>query len=112
MSLFVGDNEEMLWVKKNVVSKQIKQIRKLYEDFSVVRDGRYGCPITFNRLTMAWYLNEPVKAGLPNVACGENYDFAALRDINVGEELTVDYSTYSDAPTRKRTHSRRRRSRS
>jgi SET domain-containing protein len=28
----------------------------------------------------------------------KNYDFYALRTINAGEELTVDYSTFSDYP--------------
>jgi SET domain-containing protein len=48
---------------------------------------------------MAWYLNEPNEGARPNVRFGEeSSDFFALRDIKLGEELTVDYSTYSDRP--------------
>jgi SET domain-containing protein len=48
---------------------------------------------------MSWYLNEPRKGTQPNVLCDpETYDFFAMRDIKPGEELTVNYATYSDLP--------------
>ena len=96
--LFEGDNEEMLWVEGAHLPKTPDEIRKLYEDFPVIKGGRYGCPPTFNRLTVAWYLNEPRRGERPNVGCKDSYDFFSLRDINAGEELTVDYSTYSESP--------------
>jgi hypothetical protein len=96
--LFEGDNEEMLWVEAANIPKHPKGIRELYEDFPVIRNGRCGCPPTFNRLTVAWYLNEPRKGERPNVHCNDCYDFFALRGIDPGEELTVDYSTYSKSP--------------
>jgi hypothetical protein len=97
--LFVGDNNEMIWVEKDDLPRAPKSIRKLYEDFPVIKTDqqdkrtRYGCPLSFNRLTMSWYLNESAK---PNVRCDEFYNFRANRDIKAGEELTVDYSTYSE----------------
>lgn len=95
--LFFSDNEEVLWVEKEVFAKEPKEIRRLYSDFAVERDGRYGCPQNFNRLTVAWYLNEPAPGEEPNVRCvRETLDFFALRDIKKGEELTVDYSAYGD----------------
>jgi SET domain-containing protein len=56
---------------------------------------------------MAWYINEPIKGTQANVACEkDSYEFVAERDISAGEELTVDYSTFSErltaAPTRKK----------
>jgi len=96
--LFEGDNEEMLWVEESEIPKMPREIRRLYEDFPVIRDSRFGCPSTFNRLTIAWYLNEPRKGERPNVGCTDSYDFYALRDIRPGEELTVDYSAYSRSP--------------
>jgi hypothetical protein len=98
-NLFQGENEEMLWVQEKEFSRQPKQIRKLYDDFAVAKDGRYGCPQSFNRLTIGWYLNEPGSGAVANVRCAkETYDFFALRDIREGEELTVDYPTHSDSP--------------
>lgn len=69
--------------------------RKLYDDFSIIKGEMYGCPTSFNCLTPAWYINESKK---PNTRCDENYDFYSLRDIESGEELTVDYETFSDYP--------------
>ncbi|HEV2198653.1 MAG TPA: FRG domain-containing protein [Bryobacteraceae bacterium] len=95
--LFLGDNDEMHWIKPTNFHRLPKEVRKLYEDFAVLSEGRYGCPENFNRLTMSWYLNEPVRGKSPNVEClKDSYDFAALRDISVGEELTVDYATFSE----------------
>jgi hypothetical protein len=90
--LFLGDNEEILWVKEESFSRQPTHVRTLYEDFAVRRGQRFGCPITFNRLTMAWYLNEPNRGQTPNVGrVDETQGFVALRDIRSGEELTLHH---------------------
>lgn len=95
--LFLGDNDEMHWIEPSTFRGSPKQIRRLYEDFAVIRKGRYGCPDNFNRLTMSWYLNEPPRGKLPNVKClEESYDFVTLRRVSVGEELTVDYASFSE----------------
>ncbi|MGB9337081.1 MAG: FRG domain-containing protein [Candidatus Acidiferrales bacterium] len=90
--LFPGDNDEIVWVEKSALPKTPKPVRGLYR-FAVIKDGRYGCPPSFNRLTMAWYLNHSER---PNVKCTRDYDFIALKDIGIGHELTVDYRTYND----------------
>ena len=91
--VFPGDLDEMIWIKEDELGALPKRIQELYKDFAVLKDGRYGCPLGFNRLTPSWYLNG---SKTPNVRCDENYDFCALRTIRPGEELTVDYSTYSE----------------
>jgi hypothetical protein len=97
--LFSDDNEEMVWITEDTVPTTPKEIRRLYDDFAVIKDKRYGCPTNFNRLTMSWFRNEPKPGEHPNVGCDtQTYDFFALRDIGAGEELTVDYSKYSDLP--------------
>jgi hypothetical protein len=98
--IFPADSDEMQWVPAELLPKA-KSLRRLYEDFAVVKnakDGkpkRYGCPTHFTRLTMSWYINDPLKGEEPNVECDEDYDFRAVRDIRKGEELTVDSSKYS-----------------
>lgn len=104
--LFYGDDEDMVWIEKQEVSKLPAEIRKLYDDFCVIKDDQYGCPKNFNQLTVAWYLNEPKPSEKPNVGCNNDYEFFALRDIKKGEELTVDYSTYSEYPDPDRTDRR------
>ena len=96
--LFAHDNTDVgEWVPEAVVSELPPKVRDLYRDFAVFKKRRrsYGCPQNFNQLTVSWYLN---CSKTPNVACNEVYEFYALRDIKDGEELTVDYSTYSDEP--------------
>ena len=97
--LFSGDNEEMVWVEQDKLPRAPKEIRRLYDDFPVKKEGLYGCPISFNRLTMAWYLNEPRKGDRPNVEGDPaTYEFRTLRGIAAGEELTVNYDRYSERP--------------
>lgn len=92
--VFGGDDSGMRWIEEKEVARLPKEIKRLYTDFGVLKDGRYGCPQSFNQLTPAWYLNDSKTA--PNVRCDDHYDFIALRDIKEGEELKADYSTYSD----------------
>lgn len=90
---FKNDNTEMVWVERKKVLRLPAIMRKLYQDFGVLKDGYYGVPQNFNQLTPGWYVNNSKN---PNLRCGKDYNFFATRDIRVGEELTVDYSTYSE----------------
>ena len=97
--LFEGDNEEFVWVDEGLLRGQPQSIRKLYNDFAVIDKLEYCCPLSFNRLTISWYINEPAPGGRPNVRCEkeeEQYEFYTVRDIKAGEELTVLYPEYSD----------------
>jgi len=93
--IFPGDDDELVWVKKNALKGIAKGLRRLYEDFCIIKEkGKiYGCPKNFNQMTIAWYLNHSRK---PNMGCDKNFNFFALRNIKVGEELTVDYNTYNE----------------
>lgn len=92
--IFAGENEEVAWTDRRSLPKN-NALRKLYDDFAIIRADQYGCPVSFNRLTPAWFMNE---SKAPNTICDDNYDFYALRDVQPGEELTIDYSTFSDYP--------------
>jgi hypothetical protein len=91
--IFEGDNLPIVWVREGQLGSLPEPLRRLYEDFAVKDGDRLGCPQTFNLLTPAWYLNHSKS---PNVAIDVDYDFYSLRDIESGEELTVDYDTFSD----------------
>src|SRR5262249_22965791 len=58
-ALFPGDSEDMIWIESSRVPSKPAEIHKLYDDFAAIKNRRYGCPPTFNRLTVSWYLNEP-----------------------------------------------------
>ena len=93
--IFFGDDDPIVWIKRKQVMALPREIKKLYEDFCIFRGDKVGCPSNFNRLTVAWYLNE---SHHPNVGNDEDYAFYALRNIKAGEELTLDYSKFSDSP--------------
>jgi len=97
--IFPDDNEELVWIHRDELSRLSPEQRKLYDDFCIVKGDFYGCPRSFNELTPAWYLNESAS---PNVGCDSEYRFFAIRDIKKGEELTVDYDLYSDRPNSQR----------
>lgn len=99
-SIFPDDNDPIIWIKESKIKGLPSELRCLYTDFCIIRkrDKNYGCPRSFNRLTVAWYLNRPKSGQKPNVGCRRGYTFYALRDIKPGEELTVDYRTFSDSP--------------
>ncbi|MBZ5625718.1 MAG: FRG domain-containing protein [Acidobacteriia bacterium] len=92
--LFKGDDDGIIWVDTTCTSGLSQEVKRLYADFAIFKGKRYGCPVSFNRLTPAWYIND--SRTNPNVRCDKNYEFFALRDIKRGEELTVDYSQYND----------------
>ena len=99
-NIFADDNSHLVSINKADVDKLSGELRKLYDDFCVLKEREYLCPEGFNNLTISWYINEPISGQEPNVICiGDEYDFFAARDIDEGEELTIDYHTYSNNPT-------------
>lgn len=91
--VFFGDDDPIVWVHRSKLKRVPAELMKLYDDFCIVDKGRYGCPKNFNQLTVAWYLNHSSK---PNVVADKEYTFYALCDIKKGQELTVDYDTFSE----------------
>jgi hypothetical protein len=66
---------------------------QLYKDFAILENDTWVCPKSFNDMTIAWYINH---SKTPNVVMDGDYIFWSAKDIKAGEELTVDYATYSD----------------
>jgi hypothetical protein len=93
--VFHGDDAAFQWVPMRTVRRANlpTRIAQLYEDFGVQFNGYYGCPISFNRLTPACYVNNSVT---PNLAFSKARGFYALRDIEVDEELTADYRKFAE----------------
>jgi SET domain-containing protein len=93
--IFPEDNDRITWVDERQLRDIPTPLGRLYKDFAIIKGKKYGAPRNFDRLTTAWYLNHSKK---PNVAIDRNFRFYALLYIRAGEELTVDYDTYSDPP--------------
>ena len=97
VKLFWGDEQEFVKVKQSVVEElEDVELKRLYTDFCVLKEGVFYCPPNFNDLRVGWYMNH---SDTPNVG----YDFETdeartLRHITHGEELTVNYHTFSEDP--------------
>jgi|SRR6266850_4716770 len=94
--IFEPDDEDLRSVRAESVKALPDYVQKLYHDFCVLKSGKYECPASFNRLTPSWFLNH---SKAPNVAPDASLRFYAIRAIQDGEELTADYSTYSENDT-------------
>ena len=70
-------------VKKNPV------LAKFVEFFAVVSNGIAYMPSNFSRLDVGWHLNH---CNNPNAHHDESYKYYASRDIEEGEELTINYN--------------------
>ena len=89
--IFYEDDEPMQEIDPIMIAPPSPEMKKLYDDFCPMKDGKYLCPSNFNKLPISWYLNH---SNSPNANCDENYEFYANRDIKIGEEITVNYNTY------------------
>lgn len=68
-------------------------VRQVYLDFCPLVDGAFVAPVDLNQLTMAWYMNHSRE---PNVAADPQLHFTTARLVRTGEELTIDYTRFSD----------------
>jgi hypothetical protein len=91
--VFEPDDDALISVPAGATKSLSPVVRRLYDDFCVLKSDKYECPSSFNKLTPAWFLNNSKD---PNMAADSSLKFYAIRDIEAGEELTADYATYSD----------------
>jgi uncharacterized protein len=99
--IFANDRVPLIWVPRAELERSglSDSERALYHDFGIGRGDAIGCPANFNSLTPGWYLNRPAPGAAANVGTDSTFVFTALRDIAEGEELTVDYASFSDSPS-------------
>ena len=95
INLFPGDASYLHEVERPVSEMLEPSLKKLYDDFCVIQHGKMYGPTNFNNITVGWYFNH---SDNPNVECDANFNFLTKRAIKEGEELTVDYATYSNGP--------------
>jgi uncharacterized protein len=91
---FLGDRNETVEVPVEwLASIDDPEIRRMYVDFCPVVDGFFVAPVDFNQMAQSWYLNH---SDAPNVDCNADMSFGTKRLVTRGEELTVDYRTFSE----------------
>jgi hypothetical protein len=98
-SLFTSEGSGLV---SEITDMEVKALgaplKKLYTDFAIQTEpgGPWVGPSCFDDMSSGWYVNH---SKVPNISISGKYDYTALRDIQVGEELTVDYDTYSPMVT-------------
>jgi hypothetical protein len=71
-------------------------LQKLVKDFCPLQDGFYEMPSCgLKAVDQSYYLNHSNEPNMFTIDEGEN--FLTSRDIEIGEELTVDYNFYDEA---------------
>ena len=92
--LFVGDVSDTIRILVSEVDKIADaEVRQMYVDFCPVVGDYFVAPSDFNQMAMSWYLNHSEE---PNVTVVPELQFVTSRFVPAGEELTANYTTYSD----------------
>jgi SET domain-containing protein len=108
-----GKDSRFIPVARAHASPQVKLIKR----FGIRTARGYWVPLDFLRISTGWYMNHSAD---PNIASGDgDVTYYALRDIEAGEELTMDYRLMDEeydnldrdevVPASSRPKSRRRR---
>jgi len=93
INIFNSGESPMVEVDESMVAELPLLTRKMYKAFCPPKGDKLICPPSFNALTIEWYLNH---SKTPNVICDKDYNFISAKEIGIGEELLVDYTTYGE----------------
>jgi hypothetical protein len=94
---FAGcDRATSVWVRKADLSEGLHPgVRSMIDDFCAIQGDWVAMPRRgLNSIDVQYYVNH---SDDPNIATSDGGStFVTAREIREGEELTVDYATYSD----------------
>ena len=90
MRLF-GENNPRRFLKKEEIPEQ-------FQDFCASRGENMICPPDFGYMPLGWYLNHSKESNTEPRGgyTDKGYTFYAKRDIQSGEEITIDYNTLEE----------------
>lgn len=91
-NIFSNDKSEWIKISKMEISKLPVHTRDLVENFCLFDEDNYYIPeYGFKMVDIVIFLNH---SDQPNIrSLNEGEDFEALRNIQIGEELFIDYET-------------------
>ena len=88
----VWSTEDSRWVP--LKTAHASPHKELIKRFGIRTTGGYWAPIDFLRISVGWYMNH---SETPNLASDDgDVTYYALRDIEPGEEVTIDYRRMDD----------------
>jgi SET domain-containing protein len=72
-------------------------VKELVKSFYVFKDGCVECPAhSFNEINISYFMNHSKNPNTEAQQKDHEVTFRTNRDIEIGEELTSDYDTFSD----------------
>lgn len=86
-----------LFGSKSTEEESVRTIKKsevpeMFHDYCKDMGEEIICPKDFGHISTGWYLNHSKTPNAYKIA----YDWYALRDINAGEEIFIDYNTLGE----------------
>ncbi len=88
-----GNREKILWIDKKKISRLRGEVRELYSYFGISMGDKLGVPVNFSQIIIPWYMNHSFRA---NAFVDQDYRAVAARNIRKGEEITLNYTTFTD----------------
>ena len=88
-----GYREKILWIDKKQISGLRGEVRELYDYLAISMGDKLGLPVNFSQIIIPWYMNHSFK---PNAFVDQDYRAIAARNIKKGEEITLNYTTFTD----------------
>ena len=89
--LQVFSNEERTGQGARRIDKE--KVPETLKDYCIDRGDQLACPTDFSAMSIGWYMNH---SKTPNAA-HKNYRYYAMRDIEAGEEILIDYNTLEES---------------
>ena len=81
-------------ITQKELEKLDSKLKRLVYDFCSIQEGKIWVPdFGMSNMTLSFYMNTSKKANIR--AVGEGEEFLTMRLIKSGEELLVDYDTFS-----------------
>lgn len=87
-------NGDYVPITEEQLSELKEGVQNMVRAYCVLQEGVWYVPeIGLNRVDLSFFINH---SSQPNVATKDGEGFFTIRDIKMGEELLVDYNTYSE----------------
>lgn len=90
LRLFSEEDPRYISIDSPLLNSPLK--KKFCETYCVKDADGYYCPLDFGKKEIGWHLNHSKVANAYHI----EYIYYALKDIDEGEEITIDYGTLNE----------------
>ena len=91
LRLFGDERSEKLESRTRALPPEL--VPAEFRDYCIVREDKLLCPLDFGEMPVGWNLNHSPE---PNASRDAGYHWIAARNIEKGEEITIDYNSLEE----------------